>query len=53
MDGDTAMQELLDRQNYHKIRYLTRENTVLRQQLEDAEGNIVANKNMIKLLVEH
>ena len=47
------MSSLIERQNTHKLRYLTSENMQLKEWLEDAEDSILINKNMIKILVEH
>lgn len=53
MEGNEQMNSLIERQNLHKLRYLTQENQQLKQLLEDAENNIQINKNMIRILVEH
>ena len=47
------MQAVIERKNFHKIKYLTAENQNLRLLLEDAQKNLEVNKNMIKVIIDH
>ena len=51
LDGDARFGNVIEKKNGHKIKYLQNENTYLKQMLEDAENNVIINKNMIKVII--
>lgn len=53
MEGNEKMNEVIERKNGHKVKYLQAENAQLKAYLEDCENNIQINKNMIKVILEH
>lgn len=52
MDGNEKMNEVIERKNGHKVKYLQAENAQLKALLEDSENNVQINKNMIKVILE-
>ena len=52
--GDNEkMSMVIHARNTQKIRYLQDENNRLKQQLDDANDNILINKNMIKIVLDN
>ena len=55
-DDDHVMDQnndVLERKNSHKVKYLQQENQRLRLELKECHKNIQVNKNMIQVVLDH
>ena len=53
LDGKDKLSEVIHMRNQQKIKFLQKENSLMKQQLDDATDNIIINKNMIKLFIDN